>query len=252
MPADDIRKYLRIVSEATLPPHLSSLTFYHGTWNRDVAEAIRVNGIQPDQSTVYRGSLQPMTGHVYLTTSLGTAASYAAGKPSTRKPHPIGYIFEVPGEALTGQVSPDEDEVGHFMYRHGVFDHDRNKTTTKMYQSRGETLTYNDYVFMPQAGDSAGAEDIWDFIRPTIPEETFQRIMRGEEVAMARVGKKALKCMPDWMKLALIQTGSEVAHAGAVRPSRIWTFSKLDRTKLGIDRGIESILTEVPLNAPLP
>ena len=54
------------------------------------------------------------------------------------------------------------------------------------------------------------------------------KAIQAEYSAWAAGGKRALKTMPDWMKLRLIEWGAHVANTGPVIPTEAW---KIDKTR---------------------
>lgn len=205
------------ISEAQ-PAFDPTLRLYHGTSTLAAATGILQHGLLPAQPSRYRGSLRPVDGRVYVTASLPRALSHAFGKwwKRTAAREPFGFMFVIPADRLLADVQPDEDSIASFLQDHAA----------QPGQKSVETI--RDYVFRPtDAPDQGHRQTIWEFIAALAsPYDLEQTITFDDPPTNARLGKRAVAKMPDWMKLKLIEWGANVAYAGPLRPTECWRIAK--------------------------
>jgi hypothetical protein len=205
--------------------------FYHGVASTMAAEAIMVEGLK-GQETQGKGKLAPVAGKVYLTSDISYALHYALGGnyqhamqeaagdfKSDLRTDPYGYLFVIKGSDLK-DVQPDEDSIGEWMSGHSIHNGYR----------------YSDLLNAKCAFPTGTKEySVWNFIKSNMTEKQFVDSMQGLYAAWASGGKRALKSMPDWMKVYLINQGTHIAHHGSIMPSECWRILKADLSKLKKD-----------------
>jgi hypothetical protein len=173
------------------------LVYYHGTADSKAAKNIFRKGVMPD-AIVRKGFLKPVTGKVYITSSIAYALIYALGgdmagsKSSTYlidRYGRYGYVFVIKGADLK-DIQPDEDSIG-------------------------EMISKVDWL------NSLAQQHL----TPNI----YKRAMEDEYMYWAKAGKKLVDLMSDDQKLALIDAGAHIAHTGGLIPTEVW---QVDRKKL--------------------
>lgn len=217
------------ISEMAAPSdNMRSRAFYHGTPDTASANSIMEHGLKGVE-TQGKGQLAPVAGKVYMTGDISYAIMYALGGNFThammeRKDFsdPYGYLFVIKGSDLV-DVQPDEDSVGEYLYQHG-----------KVTNGKSNYAYDAEYGFDPSTGDQMDAK-IWHNLRHSMTDTQFKKIMQGSYSHYASGGKRALKAMPDWMKIELINRGAHIAHGGSIKPSECWRMKKTDVTKLKKD-----------------
>lgn len=243
----DIVSDTQPIAEAPASSDMRSQRFYHGTSNISAAKQIMRHGINPGEVAQRRSYLSPMAGKVYLTQTLSYAIIYALGGdiaghdlPANfrKKTDRYGYVFVVDGNTLA-DVQPDEDSVGQFFYDHGVQEYvpiPGSRFKKAVYGFKGgnsPTADIDSHFFWHPNNDPVF--QIWAYIWNALTTTQRKRILFGEYIYFASGGKRALKGMPDWMKLKLIELGAHVAHGGAVKPIEAWRIAKRSAKRLARD-----------------
>jgi hypothetical protein len=201
-------------------------------------ETIRRDGLK-GQETQGRGQLAPVAGRVYLTPHIKYAIIYALGGDFSGAmieakdySDPYGYVFVVKGSDLV-DVQPDEDSVGEWLADNAA----PIQKPALHYQTKQPLINDDGTPMMRTVGYKCGfpmgSTDamIWHNIRVCFTDTQFEKAMDGWVSHQASGGKRALKKMADWMKIALINRGAHVAHGGTIDPSECWRILKTD-TKL--------------------
>jgi hypothetical protein len=186
--------YKRAQAETT-----SQTKYYHGTPYTGVAEKVLSEGLTPpDLSSKERNFLRPVEGKVYMTKSLRYAIIYCLGgdmlghalpeKWVTENPY--GYVFEIAEENMSNNIQPDEDSIGELIY---------NK---KFYWLN-------------------------DLAKRIVAPSRLERLMRGEYIYFASVGKQLMKYLENWQKQEILESDeAHIAHSGTVSPTKAWRFDK--------------------------
>ena len=194
------------ISEAAPSDEMRAQTFYHGVDSTDKAKFVMKNGLK-GREIQGRAHMAPVAGRSYLAQDLSYAMMYALGGdvaghklPPRPGKDPYGYIFVLKGDGLE-DVQPDEDSVGEYLYKN-----------TKGGQYTGE----------PHTLGAATWRWIWDSVTPN----QRRAILDGEYAAWAQGGKRAVKNMPDTIKMFLIRNGAHVAAAGSLKPVEVWKIAK--------------------------
>jgi hypothetical protein len=236
-------RYYKIIGEMAAPsPAMHSQVYYHGTGSIAAAESIMRNGLKGTE-TQGRGHLAPVKGKVYLTASLKYAIIYALGgdyshaMQESRSNDPYGFVFVIQGHDLQ-DVQPDEDSVGEFLSAN-------SKPVRKPWLTNGKPALKPDgtpylrttgwQCAMPSE-DRIGIRIYW-YIEQAVTPQQYKKMMDGEYSAWAAGGKRALKQMPDEMKIELINRGAHIAHHGSIRPSECWRIEKRRMNELKKDGG---------------
>jgi hypothetical protein len=243
-PATALRRYM-MLCEATPTEAMRATRYYHGTSTTKAAEAILSTGLQ-GVATQMRGHLAPVAGRVYLTPHLRYAIIYALGgdySHAMREGYspdgpidPLGYVFVVEGHDLQ-DVQPDEDSVGEFLNHNSkpIQEPWKKRDGSVAMQSDGEPYMRTvGYRCAMDQNDKTGCQ-IYYWLRDQVTEKQFERIANGWYAYFAAGGKRALKQMPDWMKIELINRGAHVAHGGVIRPSECWRIVKSQLNELKRD-----------------
>lgn len=256
--------------------------YYHGTGSEAAAQAILQSGIQPRDITMpdkakSRAQLAPVPDRVYLTTSMGYASLYAMGGQmfgaglhdqtqtnytaaqwlkNNTKEGDYGYIFEIHGRQLTGDVVPDEDSIGEAIsWLVSDIEDTRllaeiNRTGKETYkgQKAGLERSLNEYVKkqpINQPGVPQSVRDeLYNLYNWKASDRTKQRI---EEVAyQAELGKKLQKVLSQETCNWMLEHGAHVAHRGTIIPTHCQRFSK---EKALYTKNLSEILEEVPIPA---
>lgn len=218
----------RLGTRANPPPSeaMRAKTYWHGTARSERADGILREGLRPPES-VSRGHLAPRVGHVYLTPHLSYAIIYAVGGHTSLGAVPgaiegliqrhgrYGYLFEVSGSALS-QVEPDEDSVGAAV-------------SEAMNMERGSLYRHDEPLLVELQADPDFARSLLAFARKSMTPRQLDGIRVGFTSAESSGGKRALRTMPDWMKLRLLAMGAHVANHGSLPTRSAWRF---DRRKL--------------------
>jgi hypothetical protein len=203
--------------------------YFHGTSREDWAERIAKHGIRPPSETVVkptkRGQMMPVVGRVYLTPHLADAQIYALGANYAgaalspwqwKDDGRFGFLFVILGRALV-DVEPDEDSVGEAFF-HALQD-DRGP---------GHAVHYSDDpLWNAVSRDPQFASALATFASRVLTPKQKHDVKYGHYPAWAAGGKRALKVMPDWMKMRLIEAGAHVSHAGVLMPSEMWRIDKM-------------------------
>lgn len=224
---------------------MRQMVFYHGTASAAAAKSIMEHGLK-GQETQGRGHLAPVKGRVYLTPSIEYATIYAIGgammghempeerwfgdQAHERNRGRYGYVFAVRGSDL-GDVQPDEDSVGEFLSRHS------------------ERVPERPYDFRCTIPNGDRGRQVWDYIRSSMTGRQADQALQGYVAQQASGGKRALKNMPDWMKLYLLDQGAHLANDGVLHPFRCWRIDKTRTKEIARDvSNFFEIAEEIPLN----
>jgi RNA:NAD 2'-phosphotransferase (TPT1/KptA family) len=268
------RPLKRVVTAAPLHEDAKGWTFYHGTPSEASAREILRNGIQP-RSVVMpdkarsRAYLAPVPDRVYLTTDIHYAAVYAlegdvigAGlTPAMGKflkgKDPYGYIFEVKGSDLAGDVVPDEDSIGEWLMF--LTENDKQRKRLAELEAMEEdlsgyegeerrslmegSLVYDDQAINRHDTPQYIRDDMMNLCH-WLTERQREQLEDGEVASLAMIGKKLQKHVSPRLGEWMLANGAHAAHQGTVMPSRAWKFSKQDAIASG---KIREILQEVPL-----
>lgn len=236
----------QLLAEMAAPsPQLRAQRLYHGTGTLAAAEAIARDGLDPAATEVKYGArkptARPVAGRVYLTPELKYAGIYALGGDmwgstydmSEGGREPRGYIFEFDGADLL-DVHPDEDSVGEFLYR---------------WVQTGSSREFYDKHY---PGWYERAKDVMPSVFRTadrvLTDGQWRKLRSGEMIGQIAAGKKILSHLTDEQKTGLIELGAHVAHEGAIRPVRAWSFAKADSGKVARDgSNLRDILEPFPL-----
>jgi hypothetical protein len=221
-----------IFCEMALPSSaMHSQVYYHGTNSLAAAESIMQNGLQGVE-TQSRGHLAPVRGKVYITATLSYAIIYAIGgnyshaMQESRSNDPYGYVFVVRGSDLQ-DIQPDEDSVGEFLSTNSQPIQIPWVTNGKPALKPDGTpyMRTTSWKCAIPSDDRMGIRIYW-YIQNAVTPQQYKKIMDGEYSAWAAGGKRALKQMPDDMKIELINRGAHIAHHGSIRPSECWRMQK--------------------------
>jgi hypothetical protein len=194
------------LEEAAPDENMRQQTFYHGVDNTEAAKFVMKNGLK-GRDVQGRAHMAPVAGRSYLAQNLPYAIIYAlggdiAGHKVAPRPgkDPYGYLFVLKGDGIE-DVQPDEDSVGEFLYDH---------TEKGRFKGDPSGLAYVAWKW------------IWDSVTPN----QRRAILDGEYSAWAHGGKRALKNMPDTIKMFLIRNGAHVAATGVLKPVEVWKIAK--------------------------
>jgi hypothetical protein len=202
--------------------------FYHGTSKTEAAKAILKNGLVPPEIT-RKGQLVPVKGRVYITDQLRYAIIYALGgdylghdpRPSMTETDPYGYVFEVDGSELR-DVQPDEDSVGEFM-----------SDVYRKLKEEGKAPRFSQSASLYGDEEQKVFTAIWNAMTETQRRNGAQNYLYA---AWAAGGKRAVKYMPDWMKVWLIDHSmAHVAHGGNIPAKGCWRFDRRKSKQLAKD-----------------
>lgn len=195
--------YVGMLQEMAAPtPEIQNMTFWHGTKNKESADAIMRDGIKVSD-VVSKSSLTPVHGTNYVTPHIDYAAMYAVGGNilgTTSAERDInnpkygehGYLFKIHGHQLK-DVQPDEDSIGELIHS--------GKGPTWLHQMANKHLS----------------------------SKTLSDIKSGEYSVFARSGKTLVKKMSDAQKLDLISNhGAHVAHFGVLHPDEAYQIHRND------------------------
>ena len=277
---------------APISQNMKSQIYFHGTGNEASAQAIIREGIQPREIIMpdkakSRSQLAPVPDRVYLTTNFGYASIYAMGGQyfglgmhdqtktnytadmwlkNHTKEGAYGYVFEIHGSQLTGDVVPDEDSIGEAL----EWLAEDIKGTQRLNALTGMNDVTGKADFAPQKekwqGELESLKRSMEIVKqqrinqPDVPKQvrtelyhlyiwrvTDNQKRKLQEIGtQAQVGKKLQKLLSQETCQWMIENGAHVAHRGPIIPTKCWRFSKekaLYTLKLG------EILEEVPLPA---
>ena len=246
----------------------NSNVYYHGTDSEQAAINIMQNGIQPRNVVEpdYRGRswMAPPKGRVYITPSLAYAAIYALGAnafgssfPNVLKNGEYGYIFEVSGAQLAGDVQPDEDSIGETLYKAWLyFDavHRLERIEAGSVPRSGSELdNLKDRVAemgrepINAPGNESIRDGLLSLAKQKLTDGQIKRVRHGEYAEWARSGKKLQKYLPDSIAQALLSWGAHVSHSGSVIPTRAWKFKKIDAEGISSPNDVMQICDEIPI-----
>ena len=267
-------------SAAPISDTMKSQIYYHGTGSEAAAQAIIREGIQPrdiimPDKAKSRSQLAPVPDRVYLTTNKGYAAIYAMGGQmfgaglhdqtktnytadqwlkNNTKDGAYGYIFEIHGSQLTGDVVPDEDSIGDALewLAKDIRDSRRIENITKYnekekWQGELEGLQRSMEIVKKQRINQS---DVPQQVRMELYHLYLHKLTDRQKQNLsdigtqAQVGKKLQKLLSQETCQWMIENGAHVAHRGAIFPTHCQRFSKekaLYTLKLG------EILEDVPL-----
>ena len=269
-----------VKTAATLPDSLRSQTYYHGTDSEKAAQEILRDGIQPRAITMpgkakSRAQLAPVPDRVYLTEDLRYAAVYALGGDMfgvgdeaaadrfLKGKDPYGYVFEIEGADLTGDVVPDEDSIGEWLsffvgyrkdvrIRKEIEEKERSGKplgeweAERLDRMRQRGCSYADQAInQPDVPNEVRAGFSWFLSHLT--EKQKRALEHDPDVStLAQIGKKLQKRISPEITKWMLSNGAHVAHQGAVMPSRAWRFDKKDGILHG-DLVKWGLLEEIPV-----
>jgi GNAT superfamily N-acetyltransferase len=260
--------------------------FYHGTGEEKSAQGIIQNGIQP-RSILMGAKPQPTKQYapvhdrVYLTPSLGYAAVVAVGGQVFGQPDladqflngaevngehpykkdPYGYIFEVSGSDLAGDVVPDEDSIGETLSYFQGYRESRDKLgelrikvkqgipLNKYWEDQlrrlEQHLSYDDQpINQPDVPDDVRYE-VWNLInRRLTDKQKFALNHHNDFGELTVIGKKLQRYVSPAFTQWLLEHGGHIAHQGLVWPSKAW---RLDKRKAIETGNIKESMEEIPL-----
>ena len=195
--------YVSMLQEMAVPnDQIKNMTFWHGTSNKENADAILRDGIKVSD-VVSRSSLTPVHGANYITPHIDYAAIYAIGGDflgtdcaerniNNPKYGEHGYLFKIHGSQLK-DVQPDEDSIGELI------------------------------------GTGKGPSWLHQMASKHLSDKTMRDIKDGEYSVWARSGKTLVKKMTDAQKLDLIMNhGTHVAHFGVLHPDEAYQIHRND------------------------
>jgi len=274
---------VRVVGEKTAAPlheGAKETIFYHGTGDEKTAQGILQNGIQPRSITMGAKpqptkQYAPVHDRVYLTTSLGYAAINAVGGQVFGHPDiadrflagkdPYGYIFEVRGSDLAGDVVPDEDSIGEMLnfylgYRRGRDNLERLKAIPPDKMSPRDKHEWDSIQRFKEHWPSGIPFDDQPINQPDVPTEVLSEVWglihrltpRQREIAedysdfgeLTVIGKKLQRYVSPRMTQWMLDHGAHAAHQGIVWPTKAWRIDK----RRAIETGrIKDSLEEVPV-----
>jgi hypothetical protein len=224
-----MRHFMNLVEMAAATPAMTSGVYYHGCSVEALSQQVIDQGLRPqDLTTKYgkKGMLRPVEGRVYLAQDIAYALVYAIGgdmaghdggewmERQIAKDGQYGYVFVIPGSEL-GDVQPDEDWVGGFISKH---------TKTTWEGPHGRMRPRQEYV--SDGVDDVQKRQVYDYICRAMTDNQRKQAIDGYLANQAAGGKRALKNMPDWMKLKMIEWGAHVASTGNLMPSQAWRIDK--------------------------
>lgn len=195
--------YVSMLQEMAVPtPEIKNMTFWHGTKNKESADAILKHGIKVSD-VVSKSSMTPVLGANYITPHIDYAAIYAVGGDmlgttgaerdiSHPKYGEHAYLFKIHGHQLK-DVQPDEDSIGKMI------------------------------------GEGKGPGWLHSLASKHLSDKTFRDLKNGEWHVYARSGKTLVKKMSDAQKLDLIVNhGAHVAHFGVLHPDEAYQIHRND------------------------
>ena len=196
-------RLINLFEAEPLQTHLEK-TYYHGTPSEESFNEILKHGLKPGDITSVKDvskskeNLNPVKGHVYITSDIGYAQIYAiggdyAGSTSIKPERKYGYVFVIDGAELK-DIQPDEDEVGELIW----------KVATK---ETHDPLINVKYI---------------PLLSKKLTDRQFKKFMDGEYVMWAHLGKKLLQDMPDSDKIHFINLASNIAHHGNLNFKEAW------------------------------
>lgn len=202
-------KLKNLLEAIPLETHLAK-KYYHGTSSENAFNEILKDGLKPGDVTLAKTTskakenLNPVKGHVYITTDIGYAQMYAiggdlAGSSYMPKDRKYGYLFVIDGAELK-DIQPDEDQVGELIYK-----------------------ALNKKIFDPVVSRYVLAAS------KKLTDRQYKKFMDGEYVMWAHLGKKLLADMPDSDKLHFVNLASNVAHHGNLNFKEAW---RIDLAKI--------------------
>jgi GNAT superfamily N-acetyltransferase len=259
---------------APISDTMKSQIYYHGTGSETAAQSIMKDGIQPREIIVpdkakSRSQLAPVPDRVYLTTDRSYAAIYALGGQmfgSVKEGDPIpkwlenrlaegkyGYIFEIHGSQLSGDVVPDEDSIGDALHwlMEDIKDNQRlyelNNGKPERWKGELDSLKRGMEIVSQQRINQSDVPrqvrtELQHLYTYYLTDRQKQNLM--EIGTQAQVGKKLQKHLSQATCQWMIENGSHVAHRGAIRPTHCWRFSKEAAVHT---KDLNSILEQIPL-----
>ena len=134
--------------------------------------------------------LTPVEGKTYITPHIHYAQIYALDGDIAGSTHhnndKHGYVFQIHGKKLK-DVQPDEDDVGHLIYKN----------------------THPDWLK--------------NLANKHLTPNVMNRVKDGEYAYFAKAGKKLLNKMSDEQKLDLINNhNTHIAHTGTLMPDKVF------------------------------
>ena len=258
---------------APLHPEARKQPYYHGTSSEAAARAIMTQGIQPREISMPakandRSHLAPAKGRVYFTPDFLYASFYALGSNSwgtdfyerynigpEKDKNPYGYIFEIDGEDISGDVLPDEDFIGQLLTTVLAYDKAKlrqlvlNNGTPEKYEgekaSVERTIGYNSHeINRPQ--NARAKDELRELGKKCMTDKQREKVSDGMISGQAMVGKKIQKLMSPALTKWMLDHGAHGAHEGVIFPSKVYRFRKADASKINKDQ-VMSICSEIPL-----
>jgi hypothetical protein len=283
--------YTRLPLGQGLPPALQNLAktatpmhsgdaaklYYHGNSNEKASQSILQGGIQPREVAMPdrakdRAQLAPAKGRVYVTPDFTFAAIHALGSNTfgsgyyskynigpAKDQNPYGYIFEMRGEDLTGDVVPDEDSIGGFLTALLEMDKAEKRHTeiTKQksplkWPGEAESLSRTiQYAIQSPINSTNTPESVRNELRfaasRVMTERQREKVMDGDIGGQAPVGKKIQKLLSPQTIKWMLDNGAHLAHLGAIYPIKAWRFKKANADKVQRE-DVLSICEEIPVH----
>jgi len=202
--------------EAPTPDEpMRATAYYHGCPTQAAADAIVREGLKPLGGSRERGWQQARREAVYLTPSFGEAVSYANHPGIPVEEEPWGYVFEVPGSALT-DVDPDEDDVGGLLL------------WIEMVQERPEhyaelVRVHPDMGYTP-AETLKSLDWLLDFAKRHVTPRVLRLALGGDYPAVPMAGKQILRALTRYDRAELLRVlkGKPLASLASATPTRVW------------------------------
>lgn len=215
----------RSLTEVAAPDSLLNATLYHGCPEEGKAESIMRNGISYQELKFgsprsSKSQLAPVSGRIYLARKVGYAMIYALGgdmaghvyREEYWRGGRFGYLFVVDGAQLS-DVEPDEDQIGLVPLVQQTLD-------------EGKPQVFDSPFVSSLVREPSFLRTCSSLIKKAMTPRQLERSIWGELSYMAAGGKRALKVMPDWMKLKLVELGADLSHAGTLVPKEAWRIDK--------------------------
>lgn len=224
---------------------LSRTTLYHSTANTEAGLLILKDGVIKTRDatgeTSGRGFLSPVYGMIYSSPSLEYAAIYALGgvlmghksdwqnRTSPRVDGRYGYVFQIDPASLS-DVQPDEDSVGEILSK--GMEIERRPGQEPRILDNGEAPWW-----------------LTILARKIVAPTRLMKLIEGEYIYFASVGKQLLSRMTDAQKLYLIdEYGTHVANRGSLKIAKAWRIDKERSKEVAKDgSNLLSIAEEIPI-----
>lgn len=190
---------------------------YHGVSDPDRAQRILMLGRLSGRPIQGKGFLAPVQDRTYVTQSIAYAQIYAIGgdvagtsgwMPMTKHGEKgwsydpmnpgYGYVFGIDAKQLNAP-QPDEDSIGEMISGY-------DNKYSKWYQKTPQWLL--------------------SMAKNNLSPNTYQKVMGGEFIWLARAGKQLVKMMSKEQKHELIALGAHIASSGGLPIKAAWRIDK--------------------------